>query len=319
MKRAPEQTIDPPQLAARITRESASNLWFVGQALDARKRRLFEASYASMRVIDDFVDDDFLSLSEADRETRRPTALTYVETWRDAAMDVLAGSAPRAGLNERDRTILEALRLSASVSDVPPDPWQHLAEAMAFDVREGRLETWADFDRYCEGATVAPATVFLYVLQAQRSGDEGLCAARSAESLAAQARDMAIFCYLVHIMRDFAKDAARGGQLITIPRVCFETHGIDRETVTAVSGRALDLLRDLSERADRRRIAARAMADGLIPALGSIEGRILNALLTIYERMHDSLKVDPSPSRDRASLTENLRTSLARQLGLALP
>lgn len=280
---------------------------------------MFEAAYASMRVIDDFVDDDFLAAGMEERAERRDGARTYIELWQRSAIDCIAGGAPVEGLSVRDAAVLTALSQASRHTDLPDIPWRRLAEAMTFDVEEGVLQTWDDFDRYCEGATVAPATVFLYVLQARPSDRDGLRSGLSAETLAEQARDMAVFCYLVHIMRDFAKDAARGGQLVTIPRSCFSEHGTTREALSKTPDQAIALLHDLSERAERRRVGARAMADSLIPTLAANEGRILNALLTIYERMHDILKNDPSPSRDRESLTATLRAKLASQLGLALP
>lgn len=312
-------TIDPQQLAACITRDSASNLWFVGQALMPRKRRLFEAAYASMRIIDDFVDDDFLTAGPDERAARRDSAQRYIDLWRDAAVGSIADRAAVDGLSARDTQVMAALRQAARSTDLPDFPWHRLAEAMAFDVAEGTLETWDDFARYCDGATVAPAIVFLYVLQAHPEDGEGLRAGLSATALTDQARDMAVFCYLVHIMRDFAKDAARGGQLVTIPEVCFAEHGTNREALSTAPERATALLGDLSARAERRRVAARAMADSLIPSLAPVEGRILNALLSIYERLHDSLKSDPSPLRNREPLIATLRATLASQLGLALP
>lgn len=307
----------PDVLAASVTRRSASNLWFVGRALGSQKRKLFEAAYATMRVIDDFVDDDFLARTVQDRASTRPVAQERVSAWLVASEAAICGAPETGGVSEIEAQLFRALRQATGRCDIPPDPWRNLATAMHFDVDESSLETWTDFETYCEGATVAPAAVFLYVLQAKISPSGDIQADISADTLADQARDMAIFCYLVHILRDFAKDFARGGQLVTIPQACFTEYDLSRAQVQDDPMAAVPLLRDLAARATVHRTAARSMANGLKANLGGVEARILESLLSIYEQLHDSLLRDPSPLVDRADLTARLRTSLLDKLGIS--
>lgn len=311
----PDSADEAADLAAAVTRRSASNLWFVGQALPVRKQRLFEAAYATMRVIDDFVDDEFLNLPANRREAARPDGLARVDRWLAGAEAALANIEGAANTDIEGR-LFSALRRASKGSDLSAEPWQALAAAMRFDVREGRLNTWEDFERYCEGATVAPAAVFLFVLQAREARDGALSAALPPERLAAQARDMAVFCYLVHILRDFGKDAARGGQLLTVPAEAFARTGVTRAAVEENPKSALPLLRDLAVRAAARRDKARTMADRLIPELSPREGAILGGLLSIYERLHDALLQDPTPGSLGAGVTTRIRAKLAETLGL---
>ncbi len=306
----------PDVLAASVTRHSASNLWFVGRALVSEKRKLFEAAYATMRVIDDFVDDDFLARPETERIRTRPAARNRVSAWLTASESAISGGPETAGISAIEAQLCLALRQAAQGGDLPADPWQNLAAAMQFDVDERALGSWQDFKAYCEGATVAPAAVFLYVLQARIGADGTIQAGIPADVLAAQARDMAIFCYLVHILRDFAKDFARGGQLVTIPQECFVAHNLTRQQVFADPMAALPLLQDLTMRAQEHRVAARRMADSLKTKLGGVEARILESLLSIYEHLHDSLMKDPSPLIDRSDLTARLRDKLLQKLGI---
>lgn len=308
----------PQKVAADITRKSASNLWFVGQALAPERRRLFEASYATMRLIDDFVDDDFLARSDVEREASRSSAQGRIEAWRKACQSAIAGQdadVSGGGGSVEEALAVQALQDAAALSDVPDAPWCRLADAMKFDVCEKRLNTWEDFEAYCEGATVAPAAIFLFVLQAKRQQGT-LHAGLTGEALAAQARDMAIFCYLVHIVRDFAKDVEKGGQLVTIPLDALTRHTLSRESIKGDPSRAMPVLRDLVDRAAMYRRDARLMADQLIPEMGKAEGRILDALLSIYERLHDGLMENPDPRIDRSSVTSKLRKSLMTKLGL---
>lgn len=303
-------------LASSVTRKSASNLWFVGQALRLEKRRAFEASYATMRVIDDFVDDQFLPQSRPERAAFRDDALMTLANWRADAVKAVDGQLSFVSDDDRFSMLFYALSATVGVSDLDAGPWEALARAMQFDIEERPLEAWADFEAYCTGATVAPAAVFLYVLQSTVSSSGNLWAGLASDHLMAQARDMAVFCYLVHILRDFGKDAIRGGQLLTIPEEAFITHGMERRAVENDPEMAIPLLRDLVDMAGRRRQKARLMADEMLPRLDGVEARILDSLLTIYERIHDDLIVDPAPNRDRSGLVSKLRSSLSEKLGL---
>lgn len=307
--------LSPQERAADVTRRGASNLWYVGRALSPAKRRFFEAAYATMRVIDDFVDDTFLALSPADRADARQAARARVLAWRRAAKAAVRGEEPPPTGVALDDSVLTALAQAAVGGNVPAQPWLALSDAMLFDIEESPLESWADFEAYCEGATVAPAAVFLFVLQV--SPDEPSRVDLDASALFDQARDMAIFCYLVHIARDFAKDAARGGQLVTIPAAAFAKHGTTRAAAERDPTAARPVIRDLLAIAAERGRAARTVADALIPKLDEREGRILDTLLSIYERLHDDLVARPDPlSADGAGLTARLRNLLADRLGL---
>ena len=297
-------------LAADLTRRSASNLWFVGRALPSRKRKLFEAAYATMRVVDDFADDIFLARSSAEREETRQDALSTIDQWERAAVAALDGRTEETG-DPRDDALFDALRSAADGSDMPCRPWNALAEAMRFDVAEGRLISWQDFETYCDGATVAPAAVFLHVLHADPTT---LHADLTADALFHKARAMATFCYLVHIQRDFAKDHARGGQLLTVPQECAG----GPPPIGSGPEACLPVLKALGERAAVYREMAKADLAAMCPGLAIRERGILEALFGIYEGLQDDLNRDPMPCEEgRRRVTARLRETLLDRLGLA--
>ncbi len=295
-----------------VTRRSGSNLWLVGKALPKPRRALFVSAYASMRVIDDYVDDDFAVRPAADREATRDDAHGRVEAWLAAVKHAL-NETPR----DQDAAALDA-RISRSLadcfgrSDLGVAPWGALARAMHRDIDEKRFLTWADFEDYCEGATVAPASIFLYVLAAKRDhrgvAQTGLPAAASD-----CARDMAIFCYLVHIARDVLKDAAQGATLITIPDEILEMHGLNREVLaqdqaSIATGGLEGLIVDLIERALPFRTRGEAWRDRLVPDLGMRESMALKALFAVYCALHDRLSKEPGIALSKdPSVREALR------------
>ncbi len=315
----------PQQAAGRVTHASASNLWAVGRALPARKRRLFEAAYATMRVVDDFVDDAFLALPADRRAALRPRADAAVRAWEAACVHALAGERPAGDAVDPIRAagagmLYDALAAAAGNGAPAPAPWHDLAEAMRHDVAETALVAESDFDRYCEGATVAPATVFLFVLTARES-DGRLESPFDHRALHDKARPMARFCYLVHILRDLAADAARGGQIVTLPGDWLAAAGLTRDGVAAAAARRDPAARALADRlihrAHREREAADAVEADLAPALDARERAILGALLAVYRDMHDRLAADPSAAlAGDPSVVRGVRGAVLARFGL---
>jgi len=295
-----------------LTKRSGSNLWLVGRALPKARRAMFVTAYASMRVVDDFVDDDFAVQAPERRAALRKSAHDRVEGWRQAVAGALAG-APQEGEGDAlDPPIARALTDQFHGSDIGTGPWDALADAMHRDVDEVPFETWADFQEYCEGATVAPASIFLYVLAA-KVGSEAPIRSGLPAPPADCARDMAVFCYLVHIARDLLKDAAQGANLITLPDTLLARHGLSRAGLAAGASeqnptKLKDLLVELTNHATPYRERGETWRERLTPILGAREAMALRALLTVYGALHDGLLKDPDRalSRDPA-VRERLR------------
>ncbi len=282
-----------------VAEASQSNLWLVGRLLKAQRRAFFSASYASMRVVDDFVDDDFLQRTAAERESNRAPAIEKVDDWQSACVMAAHGEASTAaGFDPR---IFSALSVTLGGSDLGDLPWRRMAQAMRHDVEEQPFRTWGDFLAYCEGATVAPASVFLYVLAMQGNVDAGFVSGLpgAANDPSDVARDMGVFCYLVHILRDLRKDAEQGETLLTIPDEILSLHGLDRAGLarTARAEQAdqlVGLVQDIADRATPHRdgaVRARASLNG---CLGKAEAAILDGLLAVYFGLHDRVLKDPA-------------------------
>jgi len=307
-----------------VAEASQSNLWLVGRLLSARRRAFFAASYASMRVIDDFVDDDFLQRLPANRLTSRRPAIDVINRWEADVAKAAAGTAACNGTF--DDRIFSGLSVTLGHSDLGDLPWQRMAQAMRHDVNEEPFETWEDFLVYCEGATVAPASVFLYVLAMQgadsahyQSGLPG-----KAGDPASVARDMGVFCYLVHILRDLRKDAERGEVLLTIPNDVLSDHGLSRDRLAegARSGQAdqlVGLVQDLANRAMTYRDGAVRARSALKGCLGKPEAIILDGLLSVYYGLHDLVLKDPSGViRRPEGFGDGVRRKILAAAGLAI-
>lgn len=307
------------RIAEEITKASGSNLWYVSRALAPEKRRFFNAAYASMRLVDDFVDNDFLRRSPQERASGRREALTRLNIWQQAAIQASEGTQGFA--DDREGRVFSCLAETLGHSDLGAGPWKALHQAMCHDVEEQEIADWPDYLAYCRGATVAPAEVFLYLLSCQVTPD-GFEAANNLDCRVL-ARDMAVFCYLVHMMRDIRKDALADSQLVTIPTDMLANHGLTRDGLAASIGSAdergavLGLLGDLDARAHEYRAGMKAAAEQVGARLATRERMILNSLLAIYCGLHDRISETPEELlTDGAREEAGLREKLAAKLGL---
>lgn len=270
---------DDLSYCATITRGGGSNLWFVSKLLPEAKRGLFTAAYASMRYIDDLIDDEFLALSPEQRSRHRPRYHKALNCW----LSKTTGEVPLSG--EQEDALYRALSATIGQCDLGPQPWIGLADAMRRDIDELVLQDWSEFDEYSTGATVSPAVVYLYILLAEQD-NTGRFSGPDVNWLYDHARDMAIFCYLVHIMRDISKDSKGCAQLLTIPvdlRNALLRHDID----------GAQLISAIGKKAENHRENMAPFVEELTGMMKWRERQAFQALLGIYEKLFKKISDNP--------------------------
>ena len=151
----------------------------------------FRTCYRSMRIIDDLVDNR-KAAEGAITDIERERYIRIIEDWIDS-------------IKQRQPTDTFQDKLIAAIErfEIPVWPWERLASAMTYDFTHDGYPTFISFLRYCEGAAVAPASVFMHlcgVIEKDGVYIKPIFNTRKA------ARPLAIFSYLVHIIRDFEKD-----------------------------------------------------------------------------------------------------------------
>jgi len=195
---------DAYALCEDIARRDKPHLYTAAQQFEHRAtREAFAASYASMRFIDDFVDDIPARAHLADNA--RNAAAAIVERWLAQVRAARNGAPP-------DEPVWLALSDSFARFDLPLGPWENLATAMVTDLNVSRFADWDHLRRYMRGASVAPAIIFMHLVlvQPDNSGETFTCP-WDYDRVAAVTEDLAIFCYWAHILRDVAKDLDAGG------------------------------------------------------------------------------------------------------------
>jgi len=157
---------------------------------DKEHYEAFKVCYRSMREIDDLVDHRKangapLTLDEQ-KEYRRK-----IENWSN---EISKGLPP----TELTRTLKQF--------NIPVWPWQRLGKAMIYDLDHNGFKSFRTFLRYCEGAAIAPASIFMHLCGVYEVDGK---LQPPAFDIRKAARPLALFSYLVHIMRDFEKDQRR--------------------------------------------------------------------------------------------------------------
>jgi len=147
--------------------------------------------YQSMRVVDDLVDDskaDRHGISEIEKQKLTATINDWVETINNATL--------------RD-SVQKQLVETIKRFQIPLWPWQKFSKSMIYDVHHDGFRTFPIFLRYAEGAAVAPASIFVHLCGVVKENGRYR---PSQFDIKKVARPAALFCYLVHIIRDFQID-----------------------------------------------------------------------------------------------------------------
>ena len=186
--------------------------------------------YKFMRAIDDLIDDHKAN-SKAIHESEKEKFLSDVEHW----ISVIKNMNPCNPLQEE-------LTETLAEFSIPLWPLQNFAKAMVYDIHNNGFLTLKTFLNYAEGASVAPAAIFVHLCGIYQ--ENGKYHAPSFD-VASVARPCAVFSYLVHIIRDFQKD--QKNNLNYFADELIQKHGLSGEILSrfAQEGSVDDRFRNL--------------------------------------------------------------------------
>jgi phytoene/squalene synthetase len=146
--------------------------------------------YKYMRAIDDLI-DCHKSAHHVIAEHERQSFIDNVEAWIAMARN----GHPMEGQEELTTTIRRF--------HIPLWPLEAFAKSMIYDVDHNGFKTLDDFITYSQGASVAPASIFVHLSGLTGTPGQYL---PPAFDVKAAATPCAMFSYIVHIIRDFVKD-----------------------------------------------------------------------------------------------------------------
>jgi phytoene synthase len=147
--------------------------------------------YKYMRAIDDLI-DCHKSAHKLIAENEKKQFIESVDEWI-----ALAREANNNGSRRHD--LLDTIRSF----HIPLWPLEAFAKSMIYDINQDGFQTLEDFVRYSQGASVAPASIFVHLSGLRKNKGSFL---EPAFDIKDAATPCAMFSYLVHIIRDFQKD-----------------------------------------------------------------------------------------------------------------
>ncbi|MBC8489012.1 MAG: squalene/phytoene synthase family protein [Bacteroidetes bacterium] len=147
--------------------------------------------YKFMRKIDDMIDDrksNNVSLTQKEKQLFTDKVNYLTNSLNDPSLD-------NPFIKEVTKTITRF--------NIPVQIFQNFARSMIYDINHNGFPTLNDFLEYSEGASVAPASVFVHLCCLNKDTNDYVLPSFNVIEVA---RPCAIFSYLVHIIRDFRKD-----------------------------------------------------------------------------------------------------------------
>ena len=181
--------------------------------------------------------------------------------------------------------------------DLPLDPWMNLAKAMSSDVTISSFKTWDDLRAYMQGASVAPAVVFMYLVLMRPDARGIFRTSWSYSQVHKATEDLAIFCYCVHILRDVAEDLTLGESgLVYLPGDELSRFGIASADLYAMRDRAQasqnykEMAGFAAARARQHLERGRDQMRQVLAEAEPANGRALVTLVDTYERLLNELQ-----------------------------
>jgi phytoene synthase len=306
MSRSPDNTgldlaadLDFEQILTNPILDIAARVWH------PERYRAFRLCYRSMRVIDDLVDqrkEEGSPITDRERELYR----TKLDDW----LDSMEQGKRLSDVQSRLLDVLEEF-------SIPLWPWRHLRNAMVYDLYHDGFATWRTFRKYAEGAAVAPASIFIHLCGVEHT--DGTWRAPGFD-IRSEARNLALFSYVVHILRDFQKDQLSG--LTYFADNILNRYDLSREDLRRFAeennsdSRLCRLVGFYRKIAGRYRARARSRLDALTPDLEKRCGISLELIYALYSQVYERVipdsgdfsgeRLQPSPDEIKACIEATL-------------
>ena len=171
--------------------EKHPNILIAARFWDDQRYLAAKVCYRFMRMIDDHIDDrkakdEVISCFEREELTEK------VNSWIECLV-----------MNPDYDPLIKELTDTISTFHIPVKLFHNFAKSMLYDINHSGFDTLEDFIDYAEGASVAPASVFVHLCCL--SEENGSFYPPDYDVIEA-ARPCAVFSYIVHIIRDFQQD-----------------------------------------------------------------------------------------------------------------
>ncbi len=311
--------------AERIASRGLNNLYRTSCYFeDPARYAAFCAFYAVMRYVDDRVDD---FLADEGPQAAKRAVHDVVDAWHAAVRAACAGG-PLSDLQALGMDHPEARELHVAFTDAhrrfpaPTSLWDDFFSSMHQDLERGRFATYDEFVRYAKGAAIAPATIYLYLVSAEKEPGVEQHSPPSGFRLSIAGHKLGLFAYIAHIIRDLAADLRSGGpSYLFLAEDDMAAHGLSEDALysdlaAGSSGAPLrSLVRDLAGRARTLALDGRRHLRRLAPRLSRDRAFVLELIVRIYEQTIEKIMdCECDIMSGRHVLTGAEKTGIAREI-----
>lgn len=261
--------------------------------------------YKFMRAIDDLIDNHKAS-NKLIRADERKEFIANVNSW--LKMIIVADDCSPAQTDLIK--IIEKFR-------IPLWPLETFAKSMIYDINNDGFPTLEAFLEYSQGASVAPASVFVHLNGVTMNDGVFI---EPAFDVKEAATPCAIFSYIVHIIRDFQKD--QFNNLNYFADDLLDKNGLTRQDLNEIAhGRPVppgfrNLIKEYYSLADEYRIKTREIIGKISPLMEpryqlSLE-IIFDLYLMVFERIDvrksnfTTSELNPTPAETQKRVYETI-------------
>ncbi len=303
-------------VAEAIASKDLNNLYRTSCLFRDRARYwAFCAYYSVMRVVDDRIDN--LPTRSGLPLQAREAEHQVVSAWESAVARCYTDQMPTGSTWEaceltEARELFGAFTESLDVVRPPQFLWSSFFRSMHWDLDHSRFRTWDEFLEYAEGASVAPTTIYLYLIVSQLGTPGGQVPVGF--DILSCGRHLGRFAYLGHIVRDLAEDLLLGESgLIYVPLDAMSAFGVTEKVLVSdlhrgrASRNTRMLVSELVKRSRDYLAEGQLLLDPLRGRLGDDCELILALIIATYERVLDKIQscdFDVMGSRHRLTVSE---------------
>ncbi|MCU0462482.1 MAG: squalene/phytoene synthase family protein [Bacteroidales bacterium] len=167
------------------------NILIAARFWEGERYEAARTCYKFMRSIDDLI-DDYKAANKTISPGERKSFTENVNEW----IDTIRNSTNNIPFQKELTDTIEKFR-------IPKWPLEVFANSMLYDINHDGFATLNDFLDYSQGASVAPASIFVHLNSISKKDGKYNVPPFDVRDVATPC---AIFSYLVHIIRDFQKD-----------------------------------------------------------------------------------------------------------------
>jgi phytoene/squalene synthetase len=216
---------------------------------------------------------------------------------------------------DHEDPFLKELVETLATFHIPMQLFHNFTKSMLFDINNDGFNTLDEFLEYAEGASVAPASVFVHLCCLEEQDHNYIPAAFD---VIAASRPCALFSYIVHIIRDFQQDQLEN--LNYFAGDLLEKHGLEPSDLKAIAQGApipaafRDLIREYCELARHYGDETLHMLEVLSTKLNRRYLFSLHVIYHLYKMVFDRIdlehgqftkeELNPTPAELRAGVME---------------